>query len=231
MAAVDLDVVDWLWLVCGLHYCGYPNHQSYDMFAARWYRSKWVHNSDITLCKLLMIYCLVDRFKLIASDVRSVSRKLRRWITISAYSRFAAFVSIFVDSRLVPHAYFILHLFRTLIYHVPSFSYNSTPSRASAGFWLGGQCPLAAWGEIFFEKFDYEMMHSEVYLKKICGQHSAVHPTPTTHSENCSFSMFSLFNFSSIFPGGQLTPPYVRTPVYTLRRVHISYNALVGGVA
>ena len=36
----------------------------------------------------------------------------------------------------------------------------------SAGFWLGGQCPLiAAWGEFFF-KFDYEMVHSEVYLNK-----------------------------------------------------------------
>jgi len=35
-------------------------------------------------------------------------------------------------------------------------SYDITPSPRKrgqpAGFWLGGQCPLAAWGEIFFEK-------------------------------------------------------------------------------
>ena len=44
------------------------------------------------------------------------------------------------------------------------------PARASAGFWLwGGQwvsMPLAAWDEENFEKFDYEMVHSEVYLNK-----------------------------------------------------------------
>ena len=27
-----------------------------------------------------------------------------------------------------------------------------------------GHCPLAAWGEIFFWKFDYEMVHCGVYL-------------------------------------------------------------------
>ena len=30
--------------------------------------------------------------------------------------------------------------------------------------------------------------------------------SPHPYSENCSFCMFTLFNFSSIFPGGQLTP-------------------------
>jgi len=38
-----------------------------------------------------------------------------------------------------------------------------------------------------FWKYDYEMMHSEVL-------------------KNALFCMFSPFNFSSIFPGGQLTP-------------------------
>ena len=38
---------------------------------------------------------------------------------------------------------------------------------------------------------------------------------PHLHSEKCSFCMFSLFNFSSIFPGGSAGPicPYVRTPM------------------
>ena len=34
----------------------------------------------------------------------------------------------------------------------------------------------------------------------------SLHPYPHTPLKNCTFCMFSLFNFSSIFPGGQLTP-------------------------
>ena len=56
-------------------------------------------------------------------------------------------------------------------------------ARASAGFWLGGQCPLAASGK---EKF--------------------ITPIPIRIQKTALFCVFSLFNFSSIFPGSQLTP-------------------------
>ena len=65
-----------------------------------------------------------------------------------------------------------------------------------------------------FRKFDFEIVHSEVYLNKyvVC---IAPFSTPACHDcsqkyniniENCPVCMFPLFNFSSIFPGGQLTP-------------------------
>ena len=59
----------------------------------------------------------------------------------------------------------------------------------------------------------------------ICGQHSAVLYTClpwllskyNINIENCSFCMFSLFNFSSIFPGGWLHFPIrVDAHAYTL---------------
>ena len=91
----------------------------------------------------------------------------------------------------------------------------------SAGFWLGGSMPPCRLRQNFFRKFD-EMVHSEVYLNK-CGQHSAVLYTClpwllskyNINIENCSFCMFSLYNFSSIFPWGSADPicPYVRTPM------------------
>jgi len=62
-----------------------------------------------------------------------------------------------------------------------------------------------------FRKSDYEMVHSEVYLNKYVV---SIAPFSTPACPDCSqdiqktalFCMFSLFNFSSIFPGGQLTP-------------------------
>ena len=47
------------------------------------------------------------------------------------------------------------------------------------------------------------MVRSEVYLNKYVV---SIAPFSPPHSENCSFCMFSRFSFSSIFPGGQLTP-------------------------
>ena len=38
----------------------------------------------------------------------------------------------------------------------------------------------------------------------MCGQHSAVLPTPI--QKTALFACFRFLNFSSIFPGGQLTP-------------------------
>jgi len=58
------------------------------------------------------------------------------------------------------------------------------------------------------------MVHSEVYLNKYVVS-IAPFSTPAcpgcsqnnnTNVGNCSFCMFSLCNFSAIFPGGQLTP-------------------------
>ena len=62
----------------------------------------------------------------------------------------------------------------------------------------------------FFRKFDYEMVHFEVYLNKYVV---SIAPFFTYACPDCSqsiqknaiFCMFSLFNFLFIFPGGQLT--------------------------
>ena len=51
------------------------------------------------------------------------------------------------------------------------------PPRAFAWFSLGGQCPLAAW------KFDYEMVHSEVYLNKYVV---SIVPFSTSECPDCS---------------------------------------------
>jgi len=74
--------------------------------------------------------------------------------------------------------------------------------------------PLCRLRQRKFRKFDYEIVHSEVYLNKyvVC---IAPFSTPACHDcsqkyniniENCPVCMFPLFNFSYIFPGGQLTP-------------------------
>ena len=50
----------------------------------------------------------------------------------------------------------------------------------------------------------------------MCGQYSAVKFPPHPHPfRKLLFCMFSLFNFSSIFPGGSADPicPYVRTHI------------------
>jgi len=56
-------------------------------------------------------------------------------------------------------------------------------------------------------KFDYKMVHSEVYLNNNNNNHQLDQPvitritSPHPHKENCSFCMFSLFNFSSFLQG------------------------------
>ena len=68
-----------------------------------------------------------------------------------------------------------------------------------------------------FWKFDYEMVHSGVYL---CCQNSAVLytclPWLLSNVQKTALVLHvSLFNFSSIFPGGSTGPicTYVRTPM------------------
>jgi len=61
----------------------------------------------------------------------------------------------------------------------------SAYSGTSAGFRLGGQCSLAAWGEFFFWKFGYEMVHklTEVYLNKYVV---SIAPFSTPACPDCS---------------------------------------------
>ena len=71
-----------------------------------------------------------------------------------------------------------------------------------------------------FGKFDYEMVHSEVYLNKYVV---SIAPFSTRACPDCSqniqqnalFCMFSHFNFSSNFPERSADPicPYVQTPM------------------
>ena len=83
------------------------------------------------------------------------------------------------------------------------------------------------------------MAHSEVYPNKYVV---SIAPFSTPACPDCSqniqkaalFCMFSLFNFSSIFPGGSADPicPYVRTPmaVHSRRSVDsIGGSVTVGG--
>ena len=72
-------------------------------------------------------------------------------------------------------------------------------SRASAEFWLGGQCPIAAW-----------------------GKENIITPTPP-HIQKTVLFLYILAFFSSIFPGGSAYPicPYVRTPMHAVEIVGV----------
>ena len=90
------------------------------------------------------------------------------------------------------------------------------------------------WGEENFENLTTKWCILQYVWINICGQHSAVLYTClpwllsnyNINIENCSFCMFSLFNFfSSIFQGVRLLPdpftaicPYARTPVGATER-------------
>ena len=122
----------------------------------------------------------------------------RNWILSGTFSQCSSLRSVNWKLRATPS------------FCKPTACHTVLTPRASAGFWLGGQCPLAAWGEENFENLATKWcMHSEVYLNKYVvsiAPFSTPAFTPRLHSENLSFCMFSLFNFSSIFQGGQLTP-------------------------
>jgi len=59
-----------------------------------------------------------------------------------------------------------MHIRREKKYGITHNKLQRVQSAASAGFWLGGQCPLAALRRRKFRKFDYEMVQFEVYLNK-----------------------------------------------------------------
>ena len=88
----------------------------------------------------------------------------------------------------------------------------------SAGFWLGGQCPLAAWEEENFENLTTKwciLKYRPIWIN-MWSAYSAVLYTClpwllskyNANTENCFlFCMFLLFIFSSFFQGGgQLIP-------------------------
>ena len=71
-------------------------------------------------------------------------------------------------------------------------------------------------------KFYYEMVHSEVYLDKYVVSIAPFSPPPIR--KTALFCMFSLFNFSSIFPwSADPICLYVRTPMPTTI-VHLSVH-------
>ena len=87
----------------------------------------------------------------------------------------------------------------------------SRQTRGSAGFLLGGLMPLCRLRRRTFWKFDYEMVHSEVYLNKYVVSIAPFSTTAFKIFRKLLFCVCSLFNFSSIFPGGSADPicPYV----------------------
>ena len=83
----------------------------------------------------------------------------------------------------------------------------------------GGQCPLAAWGEEnLTTKWCILKYYVNRYVVSVAPFSAPACPDccRNINIENCYFCMFSLFNFSSIFPGGGSADPicpYVRTPM------------------
>ena len=77
-------------------------------------------------------------------------------------------------------------------------------AKASAGFWLGGVSASLPPEAKKIGKFCYKMVLSKVYVVSI-APFSTPAFTPH-HSENWSFCMFSLFNFSSVFFRGVSWP-------------------------
>jgi len=100
--------------------------------------------------------------------------------------------------------------------------FSVLPARGVCRILVRGSVPCCCLKRRKFRKFDYEMVHSEVYLNKYVV---SIAPFSTPACPDCSqgipkiavICMFSLFNFSSIFPGwGQLTPfaPMCGRPYY-----------------
>jgi len=101
--------------------------------------------------------------------------------------------------------------------HVPPFICRKTrlvnPARNVRRILVRGSMPACRLRRRKLWKFDYEVVHSEVYLNNyVVSIARSLHLPALMLSkyniniENCSFCMFSLFNFLSVFPGGQLTP-------------------------
>ena len=97
------------------------------------------------------------------------------------------------------------------VYHLLNTSLESGSARGVRRILVRGSMPPCRLRRRKFRKFDYEMVHSEVYLNKCVV---SIAPFSTPACPDCAqniqktalFCMFSLFHFSSIFPGGQLTP-------------------------
>ena len=74
------------------------------------------------------------------------------------------------------------------------------------------------------------MVHSEAYLNEyvvsIAPFSTSAFTPPLTLIQKTVFCMFTLCNFSCIFPGGSADPicPYVRTPVETSGRIELIFD-------
>jgi len=97
-----------------------------------------------------------------------------------------------------------------------------------AGFWLGGQCPLAAWGEENFENLTMKWC----ILKYIYVVRTALFSRPAC--PDCSqmfrklllFCMFRFLIFHPFFQGGQLAPfaPMCGRPWFLRLRVWLEFS-------
>ena len=119
----------------------------------------------------------------------------------------------------IRNLYIQLDLQATYWWHkviMPTYSGKSHQERPQ-DLVRGVNSPLAAWGEIFFWKFDYEMVHSEVYVNKYVISIAPLSPPPIRNSPIQKTALFACFRFLIFHPflqGGQLTHlPYVRTPI------------------
>ena len=100
---------------------------------------------------------------------------------------------------------------------------TSSLAGPSARFWLGGSMPYCRLRRrnFFSSKFDYEMVHSEVYLNKyvvsIAPFSTSACPDYNINIENCFFPCFRFSIFHPFFQEGSANPicPYVRTPMIT----------------
>ena len=100
-------------------------------------------------------------------------------------------------------------------------------SRASAGFWLGGPMPPLHLRRIKFWKFDYEMVHSEVYLNKYVVSIAPFSPTPfrkLLFLHVFAFLIFHLFFQGVSWPhlplGGRPCAPSILSTVHNrIRKV------------
>jgi len=73
---------------------------------------------------------------------------------------------------------------------------NQTNAGTSAGFWLGGSMPPCRLRRRKFWKFDYEMVHFEVYLNKYVV---SIAPFSTSACPDCSQNIYINIEICSFF--------------------------------
>ena len=102
----------------------------------------------------------------------------------------------------IRNRYIQLDLQATYWWHkviMPTYSGKSHQERPQ-DLVRGVNSPLAAWGEIFFWKFDYEMVHSEVYVNKYVISIAPFSPPPVRNSPIQKTALFACFRFLIFHP-------------------------------